>query len=140
MECSFWFLWNAENSPRNFLVVWNFGTSEEYHVVHGAEHVGFAYRRLLAHSTPPPLISNRDKLIKTSVYHLLHTVCCSEARALRLGCRKHVILCITDSFQHVDVYTFEWAHMSGSEVDGEHVNQQDVMEMRRSLVLRQGQL
>ena len=69
-------------------------------MVHGAEHVGFAYRRLLAHSISSPLISIRDQIIKTSIYHLLHTVCCSEARILRLGCWKHVILGIADLFQH----------------------------------------
>ena len=105
MEYSYRCLWNAENSPKNFLVLalWNFGTSEEYPVVHGAEHVGFAYRRLLAHSISSPLISIQDKLIKTSIYQVLHIVYCSEARALTLGCKKHVILCITDLFQHVNV-------------------------------------
>ena len=35
------------------------------------------------------------------MYHLLHTVCCSEARALRLGCWEHIILRITDLIQQV---------------------------------------
>ena len=38
--------------------------------------------------------------MKTSIYHL-HTVCCSEARALRLGCWKHGIFRITDLFQQL---------------------------------------
>ena len=37
-------------------------------------------------------------------------MCCSEARALRLGCWKHVILCITDLFQH--------AMSAGGELEG----------------------
>ena len=108
VEYFFKSLWTAENRPRNFLVLvfWLFSASEEYPVVHRAEHAGFAYRRLPAHSISSSLISIRDKLIKTYVHHLLHTVCCSEARALRLGCWKHIILCIIDLFQHVNVYTF----------------------------------
>ena len=95
MEYCFESMWNVENSPRNFLVLvlWGFGTSEEYPVVHGAEHVGFAYRRLLAHSISSPLIRMWYKLGNISIYHLLHTVCySSEALALRLGCWKHNIL------------------------------------------------
>ena len=111
MEYSVECLWTAENSPRNFLilVLWNASGSEEYPVLHGAKHVGFAYRCLPARSISSPLISIRDQLIKTSIYHLLHTVCCSEDRALRLGSRKHVILRITDIFQHINVFTFESA-------------------------------
>ena len=62
MVYSFGSLWNAENSTKNFLVLvlWNFGTHEEYPVVHGAKHVGVAYRRRLAHSIASTLISNRD--------------------------------------------------------------------------------
>ena len=48
----------------------------------------------------------RDQLIKTSMYHLLHTVCCSEARALRLGCWEHIILRITDLIQQATVSSF----------------------------------
>ena len=94
MEYSFGSLRNAESSPRNFLVLvlWNFGISEEYSVVHGAEHVGFEYRRLLARSISSPLIGTRNKLIKTSIYHLLHTVCCSATRALRLGAGSTLFL------------------------------------------------
>ena len=100
MDYSFGSLWNAEHSPRNILVLllWNCGTSEEHPVAHGAEHVGFGYRRLLAHSISYPLSSNWDKLIQTFTYYLIHTVCCNEDRALRLRCRKHVIRCITDIF------------------------------------------
>ena len=66
MEYPFGFSWTAENSPRNILVfvLWNFGTSEEYPVLNIAEHVGFAYRCLLAHSISSPLISIRGKSIK----------------------------------------------------------------------------
>ena len=61
------------------------------------ERDGFAHS---PHSISFPLISIRDQLIKTPIYHLLHTVCCSEARALRLGCWEHIILRITDFIQH----------------------------------------
>ena len=103
MEYPFGSLWTAEDSPRNFLVLvpWIFSAAEEYPVVHGAEHVGSAYRRLLAHSNSSPLISIRDQLIKTSLCHIFHTVCCNEIRTLRLGCWKHVILgSITDLSDH----------------------------------------
>ena len=50
--------------------------------------------------TPSLPLLSRDQLIKTYIHHLLHTVCCSEARALRLGCWEHIILRITDLFEH----------------------------------------
>ena len=108
VEYPFGSLWSAENSPRNFVVLllWSFEAFEGHPVVHAAEHVGFAYRRLFANSTSSPLISIRDQIIKTSMYHLLHPVCCSGARILRLECWKHVILGVTDLFQHVKLYTF----------------------------------
>ena len=111
VEYSFGSLWTAENSPINFLVLvlWNVNASEEYPVVNGAEHVGFAYRRLLAHSISSPLVSIRDQVVKISIYHLLHTVCCSEARTLTLGCWKHYSIRIPVLFQQVNVYTFESA-------------------------------
>ena len=75
MEYSFGSLWNAENSLRNFLVfvLWNFGTSEEYPVVHGPKHVDFAYRRLFAHSISPPPISiwDKDIYVPSSSYCVL---------------------------------------------------------------------
>ena len=77
MEYFFGSLWTAENSPRNFLVLelWNFGASNEDPVVHGAEHVAFEYRRLLAHSISSPLISIRDKLMQTYIYTIFFTLC-----------------------------------------------------------------
>ena len=78
-----------------------FGNLEALIILPGVERDGFAHS---LHSISFPLISIRDQLIKTSMYHLLHTVCCSEARGLRLGCWEHIIiLCITDSIQHVHV-------------------------------------
>ena len=64
MDNSFGSLWTAENSPRNVLVLvlCNVSSSEEYLVVHGTELVGFAYRRLQAHSISSPWISIRDQL------------------------------------------------------------------------------
>ena len=42
--------------------------------------------------------------MKIFIYHLLHTVCCSEARGLNLGCWEHIILLrITDLIQHVNM-------------------------------------
>ena len=63
----------------------------------GDELGGLAYR---AHSISSLLISNCDQLIETSMYHLLYTVCCIEARALRLGCWERIILRIPDLFEH----------------------------------------
>ena len=54
-----------------------------------------------------PLTSIRDQIIKTSTYHVLNPVCCSEARALRLGCLKHITLRIaTGSF---NIMTTGWS-------------------------------
>ena len=103
----------------------------------GNELGGLAYR---AHSISSPLIIIRDQLIKACIYHLLHTVCCSEARALRLGWWEHIILRISDSFEHVNVRYVGIGTMPGSEADGEHLDQQEMIKMLRSLVLRQGQL
>ena len=64
----------------------------------GVEQDGFAHS---PHSISLALISIRDQLIKKPIYHLLHSVCCSEARGLRLGCWEHIILRITDSIQHI---------------------------------------
>ena len=73
-----------------------FGNLGALRILPGVERDGFAHS---PHSISFPLISIRDQLIKTSIYHL-HTVCCSEARALRLGCWEHIILRITDLIQH----------------------------------------
>ena len=54
--------------------------------------------------TPSLPLLSREQLIKniyTYIYHPLHIVCCSEARALRLGCWEHIILRITDLFEHL---------------------------------------
>ena len=70
----------------------------------GAEHVGIAYRRLLVHSIPSPLSSNRDMLIQTSVCHILHTtVCCSKSSRpeTETGVQEARYPCITDSFQRI---------------------------------------
>ena len=84
--------WKYENVAP--VVFWEFGALR---ILPGVERDGFAHS---PHSISFPLISIRDQLIKTSIYHLLHTVCCSEARALRLGCWEHIILRITDLIQH----------------------------------------
>ena len=68
-----------------------------WRILPGVERDGFAHS---PHTISFPLTSIRDQLIKTSIYHLLHTVCCSEARGLRLGCWEHIItLRITDLIQ-----------------------------------------
>ena len=66
-------------------------------ILHHVERDGSAHS---PQSISFPLISIRDQLIRTSTYHPLHTVCCSEARGLRLGCWEHIILRITDLIQH----------------------------------------
>ena len=87
--------WKYENVAP--VVFWEFGALR---ILPGVERDGFAHS---PHSISFPLISIRDQLIKTSIYHLLHTVCCSEARALRLGCWEHIVLRITDLIQHVNL-------------------------------------
>ena len=82
VDCS----WNQSRNTVEILVLWE---------VVGDEPGGLAYR---AHSISSPLVRIRDQLITTSTHHL-HTVCCSEARAPRLGCWEHIILRITDLFQ-----------------------------------------
>ena len=78
-----------------------FGNLEALRILPGVERDGFAHS---PHSISFPLISIGDQLIKTSIYHLLRTVCCSEARGLRLGCWEHIIILrITDLIQHVNV-------------------------------------
>ena len=49
-------------------------------ILPGGDRDGFAHS---PHSISFPLISTRDQLIKPSIFHLLHIVCCSEARTLR---------------------------------------------------------
>ena len=75
-----------------------FGNLEALRILPGEERDGFAHS---PHSISFPFISIRDQLIKTSIYHLLHTVSCSEARGLRLGCWELIfILRLTDLIQH----------------------------------------
>ena len=107
VEYSAGFFWAAENRPRNFLVLvlWNFSDL-------GRVHRG-AWSRACRLRIPSPTSSlhlfpsyqqpgpvNKDIYI-LYIYHLLHPVCCSEARALRLGCWEHIILRITDLFEHL---------------------------------------
>ena len=103
VDCS----WNQSRNTWKYdnVVPVVFGNLGALRILPGVERDGFAHS---PHSISFPLISIRDQLIKTSIHHLLHTVCCSEARALRLGCWEHIILRITDLIQHVNVfYTFE---------------------------------
>ena len=81
-------------------------------MAHAAEHVGFVYRRLPAHAISSPLISIRYKFIKTYIYHLHTAVCCSEARPLKLGCRNHLILFITDIFQQTQLKLYRPSYLS----------------------------
>ena len=85
--------WKYENGVPVVL-----GNLEALRILPGVERDGFAHS---PHSISFPLISIRDQLIKTSIYHLLHTVCCSEDRGLRLGCSEHIIILrITGLIQH----------------------------------------
>ena len=71
---------------------------EALKILPGVERDGVAQS---PYSISFPLISIRDQLTNTSIYHLFHTVCCSEARGLSLGCCKHLIfLRITDLIPH----------------------------------------
>ena len=81
VDCS----WNQSRNTWKYenVVPVVFGNLGALRILPGVERDGFAHS---PHSIPFPLISIRDQLIKTSIHHLLHTVCCSEARALRLGC------------------------------------------------------
>ena len=83
--------WKYENVVP--VVFGNLGASR---MLPGVERDGFAHS---PHYISFPLISIRDQLIKTSICHH-HTVCCSEARGLRLDCWVHIILRITDLIQH----------------------------------------
>ena len=98
VDCS----WNQSRNTWKYenVVPVVFGNLGALRILPGVERDGFAPS---AHSISFPLISIWDQLIKTSIYHLLHTVCCSEARALRLGCWEHIILRITDLIQHTAV-------------------------------------
>ena len=97
VDCS----WNQSRNTWKYenVVPVVFGNLGALRILPGVERDGFGHS---PHSISFPLISIRDQLIKTSIYHLLHTVCCSEARALRLGCWEHIILRITDLTQHVN--------------------------------------
>ena len=76
---------------------------EALRILPGVELDGFAHS---PHFIYFPLISIRDQLINTSIDHRLHTVCCSEARGLRLSRWEHpFILRITDLIQHVNVFS-----------------------------------
>ena len=97
VDCS----WNQSRNTWKYenVVPVVFGNLGALRILPGVERDGFAHS---PHSISFPLISIRDQLIKTSIYHLLHTVCCCEARALRLGCWEHIILRITDLIQQRD--------------------------------------
>ena len=92
VDCS----WNKSRNTWKYenVVTVVFGNLGALRILPGVERDGFAHS---PHSIYFRLVSIRDQLIKTSIYHL-HTVCCS-ARGLRLGCWEHIILRITDLIQ-----------------------------------------
>lgn len=64
-----------------------------------------------ARQSRSPLVSIRDQLIKDIyICHILHTLCCSHARALRLGGFERIVLHVSDSNQHFNDCTVEWAY------------------------------
>ena len=97
VDCS----WNKSRNTWKYdnVVTVVFGNLGALRILSGVERDSFAHS---PHSIYFPLISVRDQLIKTYIYHLLHNVCCSEARGLRLGCWEHIILRMTDSIHDVN--------------------------------------